>query len=90
VSVAATRTPLDAPRVVPPRGQVYVIPNRCKGCRFCIEFCPRDVLIESAAMNARGYHFPVVGPGQEEACVNCGFCELVCPELAIYTREVPA
>ena len=24
---------------------------------------------------------------KEEACVHCGFCNLICPELAIYTVE---
>ena len=71
-----------------PVGQVYVISQRCKGCRFCIEFCPELVLVESEAMNAKGYHYPVVAEGRELACVNCGFCKLVCPEFAIYTEEL--
>ncbi len=70
-----------------PKGQVYIIPDRCKGCRFCIEFCPLDVLVESTNMNAKGYHYPIVAPGQEDACVNCGFCQIVCPEFAIYSVE---
>ncbi len=86
----AVRRPLDSTRVLQPRGQVYVIPGRCKGCKFCIEFCPQDVLVESPQMNAKGYHYPVVAAGKDDACVNCGFCEMVCPEFAIYTREVAA
>lgn len=85
-----TRQPLDRARVATPHGQVFIIPSRCKGCRFCIEFCPEDVLEESADLNARGYHFPVVAAGKEESCVQCGFCTLVCPEMAIFTQEVPA
>ncbi len=82
------RTPLDAPSVRIPRGQVFILPERCKGCRFCIDFCPRDVLMESTAMNSRGYHFPVVRPGREEACVQCNFCTIVCPEFAIFTQDI--
>ncbi len=82
------RRPLDSDRVVVPTGQVFVIAERCKGCRFCIEFCPEDVLAESAGMNAKGYHYPVVAPGKESACINCAFCKLVCPEFAIYTEEM--
>ncbi len=82
------RLPIDAPRVVRPHGQVYILPVRCKGCRFCIEFCPEDVLQEADDINAKGYHFPVVAAGKDDACVACGFCTLVCPELAIYSVEV--
>ncbi len=81
------RVPLDASKVRLPRGQIFIIPERCKGCRFCIDFCPRDVLMESPAMNARGYHFPVVRPGKEEACIHCNFCTIICPEFAIFTQE---
>lgn len=82
------RQPLGLGAVRLPRGQVYVLPDRCKQCRFCIEFCPEDVLAESEAINAKGYHYPVVAAGKESACVNCGFCQLICPEFAIYTVEV--
>jgi len=82
------REPLDRTAVRLPVGRVFVIPERCKGCRFCIDFCPQDVLVEAEAMNARGYHYPVVAAGKEDDCVNCRFCKLVCPEFAIYTEEV--
>ncbi|MGQ9796798.1 4Fe-4S binding protein [Desulfosoma sp.] len=32
--------------------------DRCKGCGYCIAFCPRDVLQESKRFNAKGYHPP--------------------------------
>ena len=82
-----SRQPVDRQRVVVPTGQVYIIPERCKGCLFCIQFCPREVLQESAAMNAKGYHYPTVAPGKEDQCANCRFCTLLCPEFAIYTEE---
>ena len=83
-----TRKPLDSAAVEIPVGQVYVIPERCKGCKFCIQFCPEQVLVESGGMNAKGYHYPVVAEGKAQACVNCRFCKLVCPEFAIYTEEI--
>lgn len=82
-----SRIPLDWRAAVVPRGRVYVIPSRCKECRFCIDFCPRDVLVMSADTNPKGYHYPTIAPGKEEACVHCEFCSLVCPEYAIYTVE---
>ena len=79
------RTPLDLQIATVPSGLVYLIPERCKGCLMCIEFCPADVLQESEEINAKGYHYPEIAPGKEDACVHCEFCTLVCPEFAIFT-----
>jgi len=84
---ALLRRPLDGATVHIPRGQVFIIPDRCKGCDFCIDFCPRDVLVKSETMNAKGYHYPVVAPGKDGECANCQFCTIICPEYAIYTEE---
>ena len=90
MSTITARLPLDLEleqfRV--PRGQVFIIPNRCKDCQFCIDFCPADVLERSDQLNPKGYHYAVVAAGKENACVNCQFCSLVCPEFAIYSEEV--
>ncbi len=82
------RQPLDKATVKITRGQVYIIPERCKGCKFCINFCPRNVLVETSDMNAKGYHYPVVAEGKEEECVACQFCSIICPEFAIYSEEI--
>ena len=79
------RTPLDISSILVPRGQVYLIPDRCKGCEVCVHFCPRDVLTISEERNAKGYRIPTVINGQAQECVNCEFCTLVCPEFAIFT-----
>lgn len=81
------REPIDRQDLRLPRGQVYIIPSRCKGCGICIEFCPLQVLNESVRANSKGYHLPEVAPDKEEACIHCQFCSLVCPEFAIYTVE---
>ena len=81
------RTPMDRETAYIPRGQVYVIPGRCKGCGFCIEFCPETVLSTSSDINAKGYHFPIVADEKIDSCIHCGFCDVVCPEFAIYTEE---
>jgi 2-oxoglutarate ferredoxin oxidoreductase subunit delta len=82
------RTPLNLDQVIIPRGQVFLIPDRCKGCRLCIQFCPKQVLRESTETNSKGYHYPEILPGMETACVNCEFCTMVCPEFAIFTKEI--
>lgn len=83
------RTPVDLDEVQIPRGQVYLIPERCKGCEICVELCPKDVLQVSINTNVKGYHYPEIAPGKENACVHCDFCTVVCPEFAIFTMEDP-
>ncbi len=75
------RKTLDQDRVKPSRGRVEVLKDSCKQCRFCIEFCPKQVLEEAAEFNSKGYH-PVYAARSDE-CVDCGLCELICPEFAI-------
>ena len=63
------RKPLDHDQVIIPVGDVYVIRDQCKGCQFCVEYCPKDVLAMSPEFNVKGYHPPmVVKPGE---CVDC-------------------
>jgi len=63
-----------------------VIKDRCKGCGFCVEFCPRQVLKESTEFNRKGYH-PVYAANESE-CLACGLCEMICPEFAISVTPV--
>ena len=85
------RKPLDLDQVKIPHGDVVIIDDRCKGCGFCVEYCPKDVLIMSERFNKKGYHPPEVVKHGE--CVNCNLCEMICPEFAIFSvaqgRPVP-
>lgn len=82
------RIPVDLDSMERPRGQVYIILERCKGCKLCIEFCPQQVLQISNDLNGKGYHYPQIAPGKETSCVHCEFCTMICPEFAIFTLEV--
>jgi 2-oxoglutarate ferredoxin oxidoreductase subunit delta len=84
------REPLDRARARVPHGRLFLIPDRCKGCGICIEFCPLQVLASSNQTNAKGYYLPQIASGKDHACVRCDFCSLVCPEFAIYAIEVEA
>lgn len=79
------RQPLDRDRIEVPRGIVHIIEERCKGCGFCVEFCPRDVLVMSSGTNSKGYHPPELI--DDTHCVNCGLCALLCPDFAIYVEN---
>jgi len=79
------RKPLDADKLQIPHGEIHIIRERCKGCGFCVEYCPKDVLELSTEFNLKGYHPPAAK--NAEACVHCGLCELLCPEFALFVLE---
>lgn len=79
------RKPLDSNRVASTRGDLVIFDERCKGCGFCVEYCPRDVLALSDRFNRKGYHPPEVLRTGE--CLNCSLCEMICPEFAIFCIE---
>jgi 2-oxoglutarate ferredoxin oxidoreductase subunit delta len=64
------------------RGVVYLNADRCKGCGFCIAFCPPKVLVFSSGFNAHGYHTPMLS--NPDGCTGCDLCGLYCPDFAIY------
>ncbi|MDP2751877.1 MAG: ferredoxin family protein [Rhodocyclaceae bacterium] len=63
-------------------GNVHINEAWCKGCGFCVQFCPTNVLDTSPGFNAKGYHPPYSkNPGK---CHDCTFCQTICPEFAIF------
>jgi len=76
------RKPLDEAKVSLPLGKIYVKENRCKGCTFCVEYCPKEVLGMSTGFNDRGYHYPYAMKPDE--CVDCKLCQRICPEFSIF------
>jgi len=77
--------PLDKGEVKPPQAEIHLIKDQCKGCGFCIQFCPKKVLEESQEINARGVHPPKIV--DENKCIICSFCTAVCPDFAIFVTE---
>ena len=77
--------PPDLENVKPTRAEIHLIKDRCKGCGYCIEFCPKKVLEESDEINARGVHPPRVV--DESKCTLCSFCSAICPDFAIFVIE---
>lgn len=62
------------------RGRVIVFPNWCKGCGLCVEFCPMKVLEQSGDGRVVVAH--------PEQCTACRWCELHCPDFAIFVTEI--
>ena len=83
-------TPRKAGRqpMLPPQGlklrnvDIVIIEERCKGCSYCIEFCPKKVFEESTKVNQIGNHPPRVK--DSSLCVGCGVCEDICPDFAVF------
>lgn len=63
------------------RGKVIIRKQLCKGCGFCITFCPRHTLVLSKNLNEKGYHYPEI---DKDNCTGCDLCGMICPDFAIY------
>jgi len=65
---------------------IHIRNSECKGCRFCVEICPKRVYEMTTTYNEQGYRVP--HPSHEEECIVCRRCETACPDLAIYIERV--
>jgi 2-oxoglutarate ferredoxin oxidoreductase subunit delta len=63
-----------------PRGEVHVFDNWCKGCGLCIVFCPADVLVLGVDSRPKAIY--------PEKCTACRWCELHCPDFAIFVADL--
>jgi 2-oxoglutarate ferredoxin oxidoreductase subunit delta len=79
------RKPLDSLGKPPVVAHVFIDKQRCKGCGYCVEFCPRQVLQMSTELNPKGYLLAAVI--DEAKCLACGFCEVICPEFALKVSQ---
>jgi 2-oxoglutarate ferredoxin oxidoreductase subunit delta len=64
-----------------PRGEVHIFENWCKGCGLCIEFCPAGVLVLGTDNRPKAIY--------PEKCTACRWCELHCPDFAIFVADKP-
>lgn len=63
-----------------PGGEVHIFENWCKGCGLCVEFCPGHVL----GFGQDGRPLAVY----PENCLACRWCELHCPDFAIFITDI--
>ena len=66
--------------------EINVDEKLCKGCYFCIEKCPNEVLTKSETIGPKGYLIAKVN--ESEKCSGCRTCERICPDFAISVNEI--
>lgn len=54
--------------------------SRCKGCHYCLNFCPQKAISKSGHTNENGYETIVI---DNEKCIACGICYTMCPDYAL-------
>lgn len=60
---------------------VMVNAEYCKGCTYCVIFCPKGCLEIGEAFNSKGYRYPLFRKSEE--CSGCLSCARLCPDFAI-------
>ena len=50
--------------------RVVFMEERCKGCRLCVEVCPKKIVfLDKSVLNGKGYHPATVT--DMESCIGC-------------------
>jgi 2-oxoglutarate ferredoxin oxidoreductase subunit delta len=67
-------------------GTIRIDQERCKGCSFCMEYCPNHAIVLSTKLNLKGYF--VADFESTKGCTGCAVCALMCPEVAIEVYQL--
>jgi len=68
--------------------KITIVEERCKGCGYCKETCPKDVFEFEGKLNSAGYS--VSSPKHLDRCIGCNSCVMACPDLALSLSEEEA
>lgn len=55
--------------------------NKCCGCSACFSACGHQAI--TIQLDSEGFEYPIIN---QEACVDCGLCQSVCPVLQYENR----
>lgn len=64
-------------------GLISIDTGKCNRDGFCVRDCPTAII----ALPENG--FPVIAPGKEGSCLECGHCVAVCPFGALSHARIP-
>jgi len=66
--------------------RVTFLEDLCKGCGLCVGACPKGILrLSPERINAKGHHPAEIA--DQNACVACAFCALMCPDCVITVEK---
>ncbi|MDP8253104.1 MAG: 4Fe-4S binding protein [Candidatus Kaelpia aquatica] len=65
--------------------KIIIKKDFCKSCGFCVNVCPKGILVMDDELNALGC-LPVKVI-DESKCIKCFCCTAVCPEACIEIYE---
>ena len=68
------------------KGTLLIDSEKCKGCGVCIEGCAQQVIALSKNVNVKGYNYMEMI--NEDACVGCANCAILCPDGVIEVYRV--
>ena len=60
---------------------VTISARHCKGCRLCIEVCPRHALRLTGKLSESGVEIIAFDP--DAGCTGCLMCAMMCPDAAV-------
>ncbi|MFH1624030.1 MAG: 4Fe-4S binding protein [Pseudomonadota bacterium] len=61
--------------------KIVINRDRCKGCSFCVDACPKDLIKIDMELNIQGYLPATIE--DNDNCTGCALCAEVCPDVAI-------
>ena len=56
--------------------------DKCCGCSACFSACGHQAI--TMQLDSEGFEYPIIS---QEACVDCGLCQSVCPVLQYENRK---
>jgi 2-oxoglutarate ferredoxin oxidoreductase subunit delta len=65
------------------KGKIFIDIEVCKGCLYCVEACPNDLIAAADRLNTKGYYPALFNPCDDNGCTACTLCAISCPEAAI-------
>ena len=68
------------------KGYVKFDETYCKGCSLCVDICPLHIIaLDNDRITEKGYHPAVIT--DQEKCIACANCALMCPDSAITVEK---